>query len=86
VVSELLEDVSLETIAEKDLMKSTQGKERRGFDRNNFSAIHETQLLLVLVLVLVLVLTLSFQLRGLVGTTTQKDSKLMPCRYFSPIG
>jgi hypothetical protein len=30
VVSELLEDVSLETIAEKDLMESTQGKERRG--------------------------------------------------------
>lgn len=49
MVSELLEDVSLETIAEKDLMESTQGKERRGFDRNNFSAIHETQLLLVLV-------------------------------------
>lgn len=62
MVSELLEDVSLETIAEKDLMESTQGKEHRGFDRNNFSAIHETQLLLVLVLVL----TLSFQLRGLV--------------------
>lgn len=50
MVSELLEDVSLETIAEKDLMESTQGKEGRGFDRNNFSAIHETQLLLVLVL------------------------------------